>query len=216
VARFNDPLEINPPQELFPSNHIHSTMKNQRFFAIVTSLFLIALVGCRKDLLKSTQSILADRSITDAQAASKLAELYYQDATSISTAMGSNGKDVELTVTVRPHREPELTAAEKAKGRKLHKGVLPLPIINTHDVIKFGRQRNLTKVVVKIQDTIPDDSGNEQKIDLFGFTVDQDNFQKFLTTNLIQQLMTGNPRDVIQPNCTIDYDNFDKQVFSKQ
>ena len=83
-------------------------------------------------------------------------------------------------------------------------------------MVKFGRQRGLAQLAIKIKHTVLDATGNNVDVDIFEYTLAKDSFDQYLTVGSAADIARGEARITIEKTCVIKYNNFDQIRYTSQ
>jgi len=85
-----------------------------------------------------------------------------------------------------------------------------MTIFQGRRMVEYGRQRKLARLTIKIKHTLRDEIGNKVDVDIFGYTLLKESFERYLTTNSEVDIVRGKALATIEKTCVIDYNNFNQ------
>ncbi len=181
-----------------------------QLFAVLIATTLFSGCGEEPDPDAELKSIVADQNLADAEAIEKLAREKLGLIRELKTEEFDEG-GIALEVTLHPSLTPNTPNFQNGVSpQQLDLAMaLAAPVISSKDVVRYGRQRKLAKMIVHIKHTVLDREGKQIDADIFGFTLDKDSFDKYLGMSSIE-LMRGKAIDAISQCCTVDYNRFDQ------
>jgi hypothetical protein len=175
----------------------------------------LCLPGCGKpDPDQLAAATIANKELSDAQAVEELAKQVFKNPDAISVEELPS-REISLSVTIHPRRDAKvgtlqggLSAAEVDSGY-----VLGISVFDGRRMVKYGRQRGLAQLVIKIKHTVLGEAGEKMDVDIFGYTLVKDSFDKYLTIGSAMDIAAGKALTTIEKTCVIDYNHFDQTSY---
>jgi hypothetical protein len=189
-----------------------------RLLHVIVLLGIACLVaGCSKPTSKELAAgIIADKKLDDAEAMKKLAELAFKNSEAVSVAKLDDG-EIALSVTVHPSKDAEVKTLQGGPSAVVMDSnfVLGMTVFGGRQMVEYGRQRKLARLIIQVKHTLLDETGNKVDVDIFGYTLSKESFDAYLTTGSYMDLVKGKALDTIEKTCVIDYNHFDQVRYQK-
>lgn len=173
--------------------------------------------GCGKpDPDALAAATVANRELSDARAIEELARQAFSSREAVSVEGLPDG-GISLSVTIHPRRDANVKTLKGGPGAAEVDSayVLARSVFDGRRMVKFGRQRGLSQLAIKIKHTVLDETGKETDVDIFGYTLAKDSFDRYLTTGSASDLVAGKALTTIEKACVIDYNNFGQIRYTK-
>jgi hypothetical protein len=184
----------------------------RRVTITITVCLGLLIAGCEKrDPDALAARTVAATELTDAEAVETLARQVFMNPEAVSAVTLESG-EIALTVTVHPSTDAKVTTLRQGpNAAAVDVGyVLGMTVIGGRRMVKYGRQRKLAQLTIKVKHTLLDESDKRVDIDIFGYTLRKDSFEQYLNTGSAIDIAKGKALATIEKTCVIDYNNFDQ------
>ena len=178
-----------------------------RFTTIcVALLFVSTLTGCGENK-PSAEDIMARDDLTDAEAIESAVRIKFFDPPELAVTAEPDG--IVVSVTMHTDKDAELkTLSGHSPAAMNASKELMMSVFSGRSIVELGGKRNLKRLIINIRQTVIGESGQPEDVDVFGYAVSKDRFDKYLTTGSAADLAKGNARRTIDASCEVLYDRF--------
>lgn len=192
---------------------------SSRVTAIVLAVGIgFGAAGCGKqDPDELAAATIADRKLSDSQAIEALAKQVFHSSDAISVEELPGG-EISLSVAIHPNKDAKVTTLQGGpSAAAVDSGhVLGMSVFAGRRMVEFGRQRGLGQLVIHIKHTLLNETDNEVPVDIFGYTLAKDSFDRYLTIGTAMDIARGNALATIEKSCVINYNKFDQIRYTNE
>jgi hypothetical protein len=181
--------------------------------SLVLLAFLVVNFGCADR--DQQEELVARADLADKEVLERLSKTLFSSQTKAEVSALEGGK-FALEVTLHPDKDSKVKTLDGSQGAAAEvdqMSTVGMSVIAGRRMIRYGRRRNLAKLVVHIQETVKDEAGKDRIIDVFGYTVLESQFDKHTAASTNDALAPQKRGKYLEETTTVDYDHFDEITY---
>ena len=150
---------------------------------------------------------MARDDLSDVEAIESAARIKFFDPPELSVIEEPDGIVVSVTMHTDKDAETKTLSGNSPAATNANTELM-MSVFSGRRIVELGRKRHLKRLIINIRQTVLNESGQPEDIDVFGYAISKDQFDEFLTTGTAADLAKGDARRTIDASCEVLYDRF--------